>query len=425
MIGIRININNFNPRAPCGARPAAARTPPCASGFQSTRPVRGATFPTEQLKSCVPISIHAPRAGRDAHRTAHRPLRRDFNPRAPCGARLGLGVQLVDDDGHFNPRAPCGARRRPMAATSRTPSFQSTRPVRGATAKESGNSDSNRNFNPRAPCGARRLTRQTSSPQLYFNPRAPCGARQRSERPQGHHNHFNPRAPCGARQPLFHCPFLELAFQSTRPVRGATRSRSGKPLSRPRYFNPRAPCGARRLLTHSFKRGSLFQSTRPVRGATCIFSQEFDNIVISIHAPRAGRDPEAEPHIKSAVHFNPRAPCGARLQLFRSVVDFLLFQSTRPVRGATAERTDGIQRDCISIHAPRAGRDGVTSPDARLQRPISIHAPRAGRDDNVTGIERGLQNFNPRAPCGARLRQFTLVMVVYYFNPRAPCGARQ
>ena len=34
-----------------------------------------------------------------------------------------------------------------------------------------------------------------------------------------------------------------------------------------------------------------------------------------------------------------------------------LFQSTRPVRGATENLYDYIQSYAISIHAPRAGRD--------------------------------------------------------------------
>ena len=35
--------HNFNPRAPCGARPIGADTVPVSLSFQSTRPVRGAT----------------------------------------------------------------------------------------------------------------------------------------------------------------------------------------------------------------------------------------------------------------------------------------------------------------------------------------------------------------------------------------------
>ena len=41
--------------------------------------------------------------------------------------------------------------------------------------------------------------------------------------------------------------------------------------------------------------------------------KSFDDFVISIHAPLAGRDLAARrPQERSAGHFNPRAPCGAR-----------------------------------------------------------------------------------------------------------------
>ena len=78
------------------------------------------------------------------------------------------------------------------------------------------------------------------------------------------------------------------------------------------------------------------------------------------------------------------------------------FQSTRPMRGATATRDNHAARNGGSIHAPRAGRDmdllnkmdgvymfqstrpvrGATRNPAFLcaSRNVSIHAPRAGRD---------------------------------------------
>ena len=58
----------------------------------------------------------------------------------------------------------------------------------------------------------------------------------------------------------------------------------------------------------------------------------------------------------------------------------VLFQSTRPARGAT-ERLPGdlFQLEQISIHAPREGRDG--KPTLKIyDLVISIHAPREGRD---------------------------------------------
>ena len=57
---------DFNPRSPCGERPAWAVDQPLHCRFQSTLPVRGATC--RKVLSSLP-QIH-------------------FNPRSPCGERL-------------------------------------------------------------------------------------------------------------------------------------------------------------------------------------------------------------------------------------------------------------------------------------------------------------------------------------------------
>ena len=78
--------------------------------------------------------------------------------------------------------------------------------------------------------------------------------------------------------------------------------------------------------------------------------------MISIHAPRVGRD-------------------------YKGVSQRWLaqFQSTRPVWGATIRDANKITHTPISIHAPRVGRDG-TDEKASPRDHISIHAPRVGRD---------------------------------------------
>ena len=78
-----------------------------------------------------------------------------------------------------------------------------------------------------------------------------------------------------------------------------------------------------------------------------------------------------------------------------------LFQSTRPVRGATALLSANGFTVQISIHAPRAGRDHGGADQVRPGA-ISIHAPRAGRDSSSGSSSASRSNFNPRAPCGAR-----------------------
>ena len=166
---------------------------------------------------------------------------------------------------------------------------------------------------------------------------------------------FNPRAPCGARLYICMCVFPHLKFQSTRPVWGATHRQNQL------GFN------------------SLFQSTRPVWGATCPqnHSQVYSGISIhaprvgrdvpdghalelrdiSIHAPRVGRDHRASQQDGLCGYFNPRAPCGARPKASLRRFISSLFQSTRPVWGATTPITCSIS---------------------------------------------GYGDFNPRAPCGAR-----------------------
>ena len=234
-----------------------------------------------------------------------------FNPRAPCGARLRVVVR----DGHpsgVSIHAP-RARRDLLSA-----------PRYGYHA----------GFNPRAPCGARRRLYFPIGGGVGFNPRAPCGARPRKSDSQLGGRSFNPRAPCGARRVPSAREKSIVTFQSTRPVRGATLSvaipegfisvsihapRAGRDYGKEMRcaallrFNPRAPCGARRVAALS----------RYVAGR------------VSIHAPRAGRDPSSPMSHRIRHSFNPRAPCGARLRccVIRSAE--LMFQSTRPVRGAT------------------------------------------------------------------------------------------
>ena len=103
---------HFNPRTPCGVRrdnlsglrfviiSIHAPLAGCdgrrgGSGglilvFQSTHPLRGATtrLPNQYREDSV-ISIHAPLAGCDAALSVCARDVLDFNPRTPCGVRLG------------------------------------------------------------------------------------------------------------------------------------------------------------------------------------------------------------------------------------------------------------------------------------------------------------------------------------------------
>ena len=189
-------------------------------------------------------------------------------------------------------------------------------------------------------------------------------------------------------------------FQSTRPARGATAANASAATD-PYGFNPRAPHGARRL--HALQ----------------------DSAEIS---------------------FNPRAPHGARRRYSREVISHILFQSTRPARGATPvalfapvvifcfnpRAPHGARRGwrgrystwcCFNPRVPHGARRDVFSYCYSIWLFQSTRPARGATPLGRLGFL-AMPCFNPRAPHGARLwckRSYTNTKC---FNPRAPHGAR-
>ena len=91
------------------------------------------------------------------------------------------------------------------------------------------------------------------------------------------------------------------------------------------------------------------------------------------------------------------------------VAGLILFQSTRPMRGATACGGFHQAGQGISIHAPHAGRDQRARLSTGMSQ-ISIHAPHAGRDSSSRPGGSRRRYFNPRAPCGARQQKYTKLL---------------
>ena len=213
------------------------------------------------------------------------------------------------------------------------------------------------------------------------------------------------------------------------------------------HFNPRAPCGARRLDDLASVREKLFQSTRPLRGATLKSAVWDKDQAISIHAPLAGRDGYRGLSVRRLQYFNPRAPCGARRIVYCVQLEISPFQSTRPLRGATPSAPRVLFFRRISIHAPLAGRDALTTgascaamnfnprapcgarhnkdlTEGFLYR-ISIHAPLAGRDLGALASKSKVA-ISIHAPLAGRdSTAGYLILPASHFNPRAPCGARR
>ena len=169
-------------------------------------------------------------------------------------------------------------------------------------------------------------------------------------------------------------------FQSTHPVRGATRMwtdlpdwmdisihapRAGcdwpwttLPAPLPPYFNPRTPCGVRQGVRQMEQKQVKISIHAPRAGCdAAAFVQTLLEKEISIHAPRAGCDSNWRYEVVRVGYFNPRTPCGVRPWGKSPVHPSNRFQSTHPVRGATLNDAPAVFGFRISIHAPRAGCD--------------------------------------------------------------------
>ena len=173
--------------------------------------------------------------------------------------------------GDFNPRTPCGVRLIVSKVDTGGEPFQSTYPVRGATAGHS------RRWKP---------CRFQSTYPVRGATRNTCN------RLQGVRISIHvPRAGCdyasGDRSLT-----VKQTFQSTYPVRGATT-----------------------IFTLPLVRSRRFQSTYPVRGATGFPAHAKTTSGISIHVPRAGCDQDTQSFQLPTPDFNPRTPCGVRRQI--------------------------------------------------------------------------------------------------------------
>ena len=239
------------------------------------------------------------------------------------------------------------------------PIFQSSRPIRGETLCKavSGSVPRISILSPRA--GRDRQSCKVPDPSTDFNPLAPCGARQTAK--------------------VYVVALQTISILSPRAGRDVS---CGSQRKQDLYFNPLAPCGARHAVEIENNYGDLFQSTRPVRGETDAICESYERpavfqstrpvrgetlpgdlvdpvALISIHSPRAERDTTA----------------------FSVLSSIDLFQSTRPVRGETWPSALKLYVS-QSFQSSRSVR-GETCIQSKLPTPQ--------------------MDFNPLAPCGARL----------------------
>ena len=101
-----------------------------------------------------------------------------------------------------------------------------------------------------------------------------------------------------------------------------------------------------------------FLSTLPARGATGCNRLPDRRWAISIHAPREGSDGQ-DFHVALAVKvlFLSTLPARGATYVIAKLREIVEFLSTLPARGATGRDLPRIERQTISIHAPREGSD--------------------------------------------------------------------
>ena len=124
-----------------------------------------------------------------------------------------------------------------------------------------------------------------------------------------------------------------------------------------------------------------FQSTHSLRSATYTFIKIFYETQVSIHALLAECDLYNSFVIHFSLSFNPRTPCGVRPPVGENGALYTSFQSTHSLRSATVD---------VMIPA--------------LLNVVSIHALLAECDPPIPRGPGTPKSFNPRTPCGVRLR---------------------
>ncbi len=129
---IFLNMIDFNPRSPCGERPARGNGGVFISRISIPAPRAGSDVWLRLLSAFQQYFIPAPVRGAN---TCGRPIHQNleyFNPRSPCGERPSHLPSFFNDR-DINPRAPCGGATSIFRVVVQKFEISIPLPVRGAT----------------------------------------------------------------------------------------------------------------------------------------------------------------------------------------------------------------------------------------------------------------------------------------------------
>ena len=211
-------------------------------------------------------------------------------------------------------------------------------------------------FNPRSPCGERLPPQDSGTPYNLISIHAPLAGSDQSPVSLAQQSLISIHAPLAGSDVLVKFVQIQISISIHAPLAGSDHFAQ---LHYGRYenFNPRSPCGERQPLTFPIMAFPLFQSTLPLRGAT-VYGR-YGGHTFRDFNPRSpcGERQMREKKAALTLNFNPRSPCGERQTTDKELFGGSEFQSTLPLRGATAKPLRRRLPFLISIHAPLAGSD--------------------------------------------------------------------
>ena len=213
---------------------------------------------------------------------------------------------------------------------------------------------------------------------------------------------FNSRSPCGERPHVSSNEFSSLPFQPALPLRGATKPSRG--VYRFGKFQSALPLRGATAVCVITMPTLLFQSALPLRGATERLVRFRTAKVFQPALPLRGATGEVgDSALQDGI--STRAPlAGSDVTTAFLTTVLRRFQPALPLRGATRFIILYSRRDIFQPALPLRGATEVIF-DHRLLHLISTRAPLAGSDQPRTrDRHRGHGDFNPRSPCGERLR---------------------
>ena len=196
--------------------------------------------------------------------------------------------------------------------------------------------------------------------------------------------YFNPHSPCGERRNAYGRPTIS------------------------KYFNPHSPCGERQEILSSTFEMDEFQSTLPLRGATRFGEEGRAERQISIHTPLAGSDLawRAENHRRNISIHTPLAGSDSGQHDLGAVHQISIHT---PLAGSDALQRRAPETEMISIHTPLAGSDLVERVPSALILEFQSTLPLRRATIRCPFLARIPPDFNPHSPCGERHYSFHML----------------